>query len=55
MVFADNQVVISNTEDNLQKYASELNKIVTRYSLTSSVQKSKLMAFKDDIQLGVKQ
>jgi hypothetical protein len=43
---ADDQLVISDTEDNLQKAAYELNEIITEHSLTISVQKTKLMSFK---------
>jgi len=44
--FADDQVVISITKDNLQKVASELNKIIARRGLTTSVHKTKLMVCK---------
>ena len=46
LLFANNQVIISNTEDNLQKAAYKLNQIITEHDLTISVQKTKLMAFK---------
>ena len=46
MLFADEQIIIADTEDNLQKAAHELNQIITEYGLTISVQKTKLMAFK---------
>jgi hypothetical protein len=46
LLFADDQVVISNTEDNLQKAAYKLNKIITEHGLTTSVVKTKLKAFK---------
>ena len=46
LLFADDQVIITNTEDNLQKAAYKLNQIITEYSLTISVQKTKSMAFK---------
>ena len=39
-------IVISDTEDNLQKAAYELNEIITEHSLTISARKTKLMAFK---------
>jgi len=39
LLFADDQVVISNTEDNLQKAAYKLNQIITEHCLTLSVQK----------------
>ena len=46
MLFADDQVVIADTEDNLQKAPHKLNRIITEYGLTISVQKTKSMAFK---------
>ena len=46
LLFADNQVVIADTEDNLQKAAHKLNQIITEYCLTISVWKTKLMTFK---------
>ena len=36
----------SKTEDNLQKAAYKLNQILTERSLTASVQKTELVAFK---------
>jgi len=39
------QVAISNTEDNLQKAAYKLNRVITEHNLTTSVEKTKLMAF----------
>jgi hypothetical protein len=38
--------VISDTEDNLQEAAYELNKMIAEHSLTISAWKTKLMAFK---------
>jgi hypothetical protein len=53
LLFADDQVIISNTEDNLQKAAHKLNKIITEHGLTTFVKKTttfvtktKLKAFK---------
>ena len=46
LLFADNQVIMANTEDNLQKAAYKLNQIITEYSLSISVQKTKSMAIK---------
>ena len=46
LLFADNQVIIADTEDNLQKAARKLNRLITEYGLTISVQKTKSMAFK---------
>jgi len=50
LLFADDQVIIADTEDNLQKAAYKLNQIITKYGLTISVQKTKSMAFKGEIQ-----
>ena len=46
LLFADDQVIISDAEDNLQKAAHKLNQIITEYGLSISVQKTKSMAFK---------
>jgi hypothetical protein len=46
LLFADNQDIIPNTEDNLQKAAHKLNQIITEHGLNISVQKTKSMAFK---------
>jgi transcription initiation factor TFIIIB Brf1 subunit/transcription initiation factor TFIIB len=46
LLFADDQVIISNTEDNLQKAVHKLNQIITEYDLSISVQKTNSMAFK---------
>jgi hypothetical protein len=54
VLFADDQVIISNTEDNLQKAVHKLNQIITEYGLTVSVQKTKSMALKDEIVTEVK-
>ena len=40
------QVIITDTEDNLQEAAYKLNQIKNEYGLTISVQKTKSMAFK---------
>ena len=45
LLFADNQVIIANTGDNLQKALYELNQI-TEYGQTITVEKTKWMAFK---------
>jgi hypothetical protein len=45
LLFADDKVIISNTDDNLQKAAHKLHQI-TEYDLTISAQKTKSMAFK---------
>jgi hypothetical protein len=46
LLFADDQVIIADTEDNLQKAAHKLHRLITEYGLTISVQKTKSMAFK---------
>jgi transcription initiation factor TFIIIB Brf1 subunit/transcription initiation factor TFIIB len=46
LLFADDQVIIADTEDKLQKAAHKLNRLITEYGLTISVQKTKSMAFK---------
>jgi len=46
LLFADNQVIIADTEDNLQKAVHKLNQRITEYGLTISIQKTKPMAFK---------
>jgi hypothetical protein len=45
LLFADDQVVIADTEDNLQEAARKLHRLITEYGLTISVQKTKSMAF----------
>jgi hypothetical protein len=46
LLFADEQVIISDTEDNLQSAVHKLNQIVIEHSLTISVKKTKSVAFK---------
>jgi len=46
LLFANDKVIISNREDNLQKAAYKLNQILTEHGLSISVQKTKLMAYK---------
>jgi retron-type reverse transcriptase len=46
LLFADDQVIIAKTEDDLQKAAHKLNQIIMEHSLTISVQKTKSTAFK---------
>jgi hypothetical protein len=46
LLFTDDQVIISNTEDNLEKATHKLNHIVIEYGLKVSVQKTKSMTFK---------
>ena len=50
LLFADNQVIIANTENNLQKAAYKLNQMITQYALTMSVQKKNRWHLKDEIQ-----
>jgi hypothetical protein len=46
LLFADDQVIIADRENNLQRAAHKLNQILTEYGLTISVQKTKSMAFR---------
>jgi transcription initiation factor TFIIIB Brf1 subunit/transcription initiation factor TFIIB len=46
LLFADDQVIIAEREDNLQTAAHKLNKIITEYGLTISVLVTKSMAFR---------
>ena len=46
LLFADEQITISNTEENVLKAAYKLSQITTEHGLTVSVQKTKLMVFK---------
>jgi len=46
LLFADDQVIIADTDDNLQKAVHKLNQIITKYGLTISVEKTKSIAFK---------
>jgi len=46
LLFADDQVIIADTENNLKKAEHKLNQIITEYDLIISVQKTKSMAFK---------
>jgi len=46
LLLADEQVVTSNTEDNLQKAVCTLNQIIAERTLTTSAQKTILVAFK---------
>jgi menaquinone-dependent protoporphyrinogen IX oxidase len=47
LLFANDQIIISNREDNVQKAAYKLAQTLTEHGLTISVQKKKkLMTFK---------
>ena len=46
LLFADDQVLLADREDNLQRAAHKLNQIITEYGLTISVQKTKSMTFR---------
>ena len=50
LLFADDQVIIADTEDNLQKAAHKLNQTITEYDLTISVQKKNGWHLKGEIQ-----
>jgi len=45
LLFADDQVIVTDTEDNLQKIAHKLNQLITEYGLTIPVQKTQSMTF----------
>jgi hypothetical protein len=51
---ANDQVIISNTEDTLKKAVYKLNQIITEHGLTLCVQKTKLMVFKGQEKIGSK-
>jgi len=46
LLMADDKVTIFSTEDKLHKAAYRLSQIITEHSLTTSVEKTKLVAFK---------
>ena len=46
LLFVDDHVLISSTEDKLQKASYKVNQIITERGLTIFVQKLKLMAFR---------
>ena len=46
LLFADDPVIIADTEDNIQKSAHKLNGLITEYGFTISVQKTKSIEFK---------
>ena len=46
LLFAEDQVIIADREDNLQRAGHKLNQIISEYVLTISVQKTKSMAFR---------
>jgi len=54
LLFADDQVIIADTEDNLQKAAHKLNQIVTEYGLNISVKKKNRWHLKGEIQWELK-
>lgn len=45
ILFADDQVILSNTEDELQTAIYKLNEIADNYKLRISEKKTKVMAF----------
>jgi hypothetical protein len=46
VLFADDQVIMSDSEDNLQPAIYKLNKIMTECGVTISTDNSKVMAFR---------
>ncbi|KAJ4430268.1 hypothetical protein ANN_22480 [Periplaneta americana] len=49
VVFADDQVLVANSEDNLLMGIFKLNKIIEEHGMKISPEKTKIMAFEDDI------
>lgn len=54
ILFADDQVIISQNENDLQEAIFKLNKIASDFNLLISTSKSKTMAFKGSLPLRVK-
>jgi hypothetical protein len=50
LLFADDKVILTDTEDKLQKAAHKLNQLVPEYGLTISYRKRNLWHLKDEIQ-----
>jgi len=46
LLFSDDQITLSNTEENMQEAAYKSNQKITKCGVTISAQKTKLMAFK---------
>jgi hypothetical protein len=46
LLFADDQILIQDREDNLQQYVYTLHNLSKEYNLKTSIQKTKVMAFK---------
>jgi hypothetical protein len=46
LLFSDDQITLTNTEENMQEAAYKSNKKITKCGVTKSAQKTKLMAFK---------
>jgi hypothetical protein len=46
LLFADDQIILSNTKDKMRKTAYKLNQIITARGITIFVQKTKLMTLK---------
>ena len=51
LLFADDQVITADTEDNLQKSAHKLNQIIIGYGLTISVQKKMTFKGRDSVRI----
>ena len=54
LLFADDQVIIQDSEDKLQKFAYILNQMSKDYNLKISTDKTKIMAFKGKHSVGSK-
>jgi hypothetical protein len=46
LLFSDEQVIIADIKDNLQKSAIKLNRLITEYALSISVQETESKVFK---------
>jgi len=47
LLFADEKFIISNRENNSQKAVNKLKRTITEHGLKMSVEKTKLMEFKE--------
>ena len=54
ILFADDQVIIANSEDKLQYATYKLNEIAYNYELEISITKTKVLAFKGDVTIRAK-
>jgi hypothetical protein len=54
LFFANSQVIFANTEDNLQRVTSTLNKMANKYNLKISTTKPNVLGFKGENHLRAK-